>query len=303
MNSAGFPDYLLNGVIPFNSGVPDEFGSYWYMDGEMAGWDSPDGRVTMLTKIGAGPNADGEYPADQHYRGRTLMWKMQASCTSEINRENSRYLLAGALDLVDDTGILVVNESTPKQVVIRRSGNSQQGKLVITDGGLASKPTSTPDFPTANPDNKGLVYRLEAEVEVYCTDPRKYAVAPVVSTVSGGAAALANPGNTPTQNFVITVNAGISGITGPLNLFIATTGLQLVVPVVPAAAPPLAPFPSELIIDIYNGTIKDAGGNNFYYLRNMRTPWLILPEGSQALTVTGGPDIDGSTIEFIPAWI
>lgn len=303
MNAAGFPDYLLNGLIPFNSGVPDANGCYWYMEGEMAGWDSPDGRVTMLTKIGAGPNADGEYPADQHYRGRTLQWTMYASCPTEIARENSRYLLAQALDLVDQTGLLVVNENIPKQVVIRRSGNSQQGKLIIADSGLAQKPTSTPDFPTANPDAKGLVYPLKAEVEVYCTDPRKYPITPSSATVSGGFASLDNVGNTATQNMLMTITSGISGSLLTLALNFPPTVLELVVPTIPASAPPLSPMPAELILDIYNGTIKDGSGNNFYYLRNMRTPWPLLPAGVHVMGVSGGLNIDGAVIQYFPAWI
>lgn len=304
MNSEGFPDYLLNGLIPFNSGVADANGCYWYMEGEMTGWDSPDGRVTMVTRIGNGPNADGEYPADQHYRGRTITWSMHASCPSEADREASRYLLAQALDLVDQTGILLVNEEIPKQVVISRSGNNQQGKLVMTDGGFSQKPMSTPGFPTADPDAKGLIYRLDATVEIYAQDPRKYAVTPSTATISGGTCVLDNIGNTTTQNMKVTVNAGITGITGPLNLFVAdVVGLQLLVPTVPAGAPALSHFPAELIVDVYAGTIEDSAGDNYYYLRNMRTPWLYLPLGSHDFNVTGGPDIDGSTVEYTPAWI
>jgi len=129
MNSAGYPTYLVNGAVSVNSGVADENGSFWYLDGEIAGWDSPDMRQTMLTRIGNTPSADGEIAADNHYRGRSLVFTLIAECASEAAREASRLLLAGALDLISTTGTFLAEEVIPKQVSIIRSGNSNQGKL------------------------------------------------------------------------------------------------------------------------------------------------------------------------------
>ena len=139
MNSAGYPTYLVNGAVSVNSGVADENGSFWYLDGEIAGWDSPDMRQTMLTRIGNTPSADGEIAADNHYRGRSLVFTLIAECASEAAREASRLLLAGALDLISTTGTFLAEEVIPKQVSIIRSGNSNQGKLVMTDCGFAMK--------------------------------------------------------------------------------------------------------------------------------------------------------------------
>lgn len=303
----GFTDYAIagNGVeVTFNSGTADANGSYWYLDGEVVGWDSPDGRVTMLTKIGSDPDADGEYPADQHYRGRTFTFTLYANCTSEENRQKSRYLLAQALDLVDSTGTFTGNENIPKFCTISRSGNNNQGKLVMTDAGLSGPVVSTPGFPVCQTDENGLVYLLKADVEFYAEDPRKYAVTPDgPSPIESNSITLDAVGNTTTQNFVVNITGDISGITGPLTITLNGKTMSLVVPTLPLGAPALSDFPATLAVDFYNKTIEDADGNNYYYLRDLTTPWLTLPPGSHAMTfVPPTGDVDGS-VTFYDAWI
>jgi hypothetical protein len=307
LNSAGFPDYLLNGLIPFNSGVADAFGSYWYMDGEMAGWDSPDGRVTMLTKIGSGPNADGEIPADQHYRGRTITFTLYASSSSETDRENSRLLLAQALDLVGTTGTLDVNEAVPKSVIISRSGNNNMGKLVMTDQGLSATVTSTPGFTTAPVDSNGLVYPTKADIEVYAADPRKYSNpynGP--SALAGNTVTITNAGTTDCTNFFLLLSSGVSGATGPLDITLVNANgtfvMTLAVPTLPAGAPALSDFPAEIAINFYLNTIEDNMGGNYYYLRDLTTPWLVLAPGSNVFTVSGLGAIAGD-VTWYDAWI
>jgi len=59
MNSAGYPTYLVNGAVSVNSGVADENGSFWYLDGEIAGWDSPDMRQTISRGSATRPRPTG----------------------------------------------------------------------------------------------------------------------------------------------------------------------------------------------------------------------------------------------------
>lgn len=296
----GFTDYVLagNGVsIPFNNGGADVNDCFWTLDGELVGWDSPDGRVTMLTKIGTGPDADGEYPADQHYRGRTLTWKLVASCPSEVARQKARYLLAQILDLIDTTGTLTANEDTPKFVTISRSGNNNQGKLVMTDTGLSAPAASPPGYGVADVDpSTGSMYLLTAEIEVYAQDPRKYAVTPI--TQSWGVTsseALSNPGNTPTQHAVFTMSPG-----GPFTMSFPIGALHIAVPTVPAGAPPLSGIPGTLVVDLYNKTIQDGSGDNFFYLRDLQVgPWPQIGAGDS----TFNPGLVPGSLTYYPAWL
>lgn len=311
-NSAGFTDYeISNGSasIAFNaSDSPDVNGSYWYMEGEVSGWDSPDGRVTMLTKIGAGPNADGEIPADQHYRGRTFLITLHCVCTSEANRQASRDLIAQVLDLVDATGTFFVNETVPKSCTISRSGNNNYGRLVLTDEGFTSQPVITPGFTVPAPDDDGLLYLFKAELEFYAQDPRKYSY-PVSgpTPIEDNAVTLDNVGNTDSTNFFILITGDIEGYDGTLTLTLTngskTQVMELKVPSVPAGAPSLSLFPTELGIDFLSQTVTDGSGNNYYYLRNLQTPWLILLPGENVITFSG-PDgeVDGEST-WNSAWI
>lgn len=295
----GFTDWAIAGngaTITFNNGEADVFGSVWYLDGEVVGWDSPDGRVTMLPKIGTGPDADGEYPADQHYRGRTVTFTLMASCPSEVARQNSRYLLSQILDLVDSLGTLQANEDIPKFITISRSGNNNQGKLVMTDQGLSAPAPTTPGFPTAAPDDNALLYLLKADIEVYAEDPRKYAVTPI--TQSWGtvtSVSVDNPGNTSTQHAVFTMSPG-----GPFTMTFPVGALHIFVPTVPAGAPSLSPIPGTLVIDLYNKTIEDGSGNNFFYLRDLQVgPWPQLSSGSTAFNPGSVP----GSLTYYPAWL
>lgn len=313
MNTDGFPDYVLagNGVeIPFNIGTPDAAGSYWYMSDEMQGWDSPDGRVSMLTKIGTGPNADGEIPADEHYRGRTLLFTLYASSSSEAIREASRYLIAQTLDLVGSTGTLTVNEEVPKQVITSRSGNNNYGRLVMTDSGLSAQAVSTSGFPTAAPDDGGNVYVLKVDIELYCADPRKYSTPYSGPTpIESNSITLDNVGNTHSTNFYFLFSGDIAGTTGPLDITLVNADypdgvtMTLAVPTLPASAPALSPFPTELGINFYLNTINDNGPDNYYYLRNLQTPWLVLAPGENVFTFTPpAGDLDGDAT-WNSAWI
>jgi hypothetical protein len=313
-NALGFPDYSVSGngkVVPWNSGVPDDFGSLWYMDGELQGWDSPDGRVTMLTKIGNNPNADGEYPADQHYRGRSFLISLYACCTSEVDRENSRLLIAQCLDLVDSTGVLLVNEETPKACTISRSGNNNQGKLTMTDSGFASiGSVITPGLPLVGVDEDGLMYLLKVDLEVYAADPRKYSTpysGPI--PIEDNTFTITNTGNTTSTNFFIDIIGGVEGSNGPLYITLVNENypdgvvMTLVVPTLPAGAPTLSAFPGTIGINFYENTIRSAT-DLIYYLRDLTTPWLVLAPGDNVFTFTG-PDvtmIDGSAT-WNDAWI
>jgi hypothetical protein len=305
MNSVGFPDYAIQGplaTIPFNVGTPDINGCYWYLDGGIAGWDSPDGRVTMLPKIGSDPDADGEYPADQHYRGRSLTFTLIAACPTEILRQEAWYLLAEATDLVNVTGLFIANEEVPKQCVVSRSGNNSQGKLVMIEQGMSSIGQISNGLTLPYPgDATQALYILRAEIELYSVDPRKYVQTPVVVALSGGAATLTNLGNTMTQNIELEITSGIVGLSGPISIVLAGKTMQLVVPTLPAGAPSPGLFPSELFIDFYNKLITDASGNNYYYLRNLQTPWPTLPKGVSTLTVSGAT-VAGN-VTYSSAWI
>lgn len=312
-NPAGFPAYTIAGnglVVPFNTGTPDIFGSFWYLDGEMQGWDSPDGRVTMLTRIGTGPNADGEYPADQHYRGRTLVFNIHASSSSEAARESSRYLLAQVLDLVGSVGTLTVAEAVPKFVTISRTGNNNQGRLVITDMGLSAPLASTPGFPTAPPEEStGNVYVVKAQVEVYCEDPRKYSPTSIVAPFAANAdatwgATFNNPGNTRTQDLQLQIDAPAAGDLIFLSALDASFGgLNFAVPTTPG--PALPGFPGQLNVDAYLQTIEDGSGNNVYYLRSLLNapPWPSVPPGVGELQMSGGMAGLSGTLTYRPAWI
>jgi hypothetical protein len=250
----------------------------------------------MLPRIGIGPDADGEIPADQHYRGRTLTWKLVAACPSEVERENARYLLSQILDLVNATGTLQVNENVPKFVTISRSGNNSQGKLVLTDTGFSGPPTHTPGYAPPGVDSDALLYLLTAEIEVYAQDPRKYAVTPI--TQSWGAVtseAVTNPGNTPTQHAVFTMTPG-----GPFTMTFPVGALHIAVPTVPAGAPPLSGIPGTLVVDLYNKTIQDGGGGNFFYLRDLQVgPWPQIGPGSS----TFNPGSVPGSLTYYPAWL
>ena len=386
MNVLGGPSYQIigNGVtIPINTGTPDKFGTYWTLDGEWGGWDSPDSRVSMLTKIGNDPMAQGEIPSDLHYRGRSVVGTIYGAATSEANREASRYLLAQALDLTYVSGTFLVDEEVPKQIAVYRSGNNNQGKLTMTDQGLSTLYSQmsnlggytpgrsfddgeltaasnvlvsggTADFTeddvgsavsdtagaipagtyvseyvsatevlmTANAstgatgdtvtlaghpsetivglDPGTAVWLVKADIEMYAPDPRKYYVDPETADFSGGSLDIANVGNTPTQNMVLTLT-DTGGGDGPIDLYLGGLAMQLVKPTVPAGAPALSDIPSTLVIDFYNKTIQDSDGNNYYYLRNLQTPWLVAPVGTTGLAVL--PDTIGGSISYYPSWI
>ena len=195
----GTPDGGQEATIPINQNVPDAFGSYWYLDGDVVGWDSPDMRVTMLTKIGSDVDAEGEVPADLHYRGRSIVMKLYCESTSQENRENSKLLLAQAANT--SACQFTVWETVAKMCQVVRSGNTNQGKLVYADHMYPKKAGSPVD--THYPDGWGLpvgdtVYLFEATVELYAQDPFKYALSQVTTNFDGGVVTYTNEGTYPT---------------------------------------------------------------------------------------------------------
>lgn len=301
MNAAGFTDYTIEsdvyaqlGVpsasIPINTGTPDVNGSYWWLNGEVEGWDSPEGRVTMLSKLGVGPSADGEFAADLHYKGRTINMKLICECPTEADRQASRYLISQVMDLVRRTGTFTVNEEIPKNITISRAGNSNAGKLKLTDLGLSTPIAKTPPL-TGLPTGERC-YLFEADVEFYSTDPRKYAVTQSRYDFFLGNALPENIGNAESVNLVIALNgtdAYGSQTIDQFQLFIETfvgsTGFSsggFGIPLLPPFAPSLPSWPVNLVIDSYNKVITDRlpePGLNYYYLRNLQQPWPTLVPG------------------------
>lgn len=303
MTTLGFPDWNIGGLIPIGNNALDANGSLWWLDGEVLGWDSPEMRTTMLPRLGTDPTSDGEVAADLHYRGRTLQMNLKCASPSEAAREASRDLLARALDLTlsnSATATFFGNEVVPKQLSIQRAGNLGQGKLVMAGDGLSEQVTQTPGFRSLN----GQVYLFSATVEMFATDPRKYAQTPQVLGFTGTGTTVTPTGNTATQKMVLSL-----AITGPPASIVITLGgrsMRLIVPTIPAGGPSLNPIPTAgLVIDIYNKTIKDAvAGTNYFYLRDLQTPWLVITPGApQALSFTSTPAIAGGTLTFSDAWI
>ena len=201
--------------------------------------------------------------------------------------------------LVDATGTFTVNEFTPKRLVVSRSGNNNQGRLVMLQRGYLKKVKGQlPGLAEGT-----TVYLLEATVELYATDPRKYAVTVSTAPFFTDVASVTNAGNTATQNAKIVIeNTG--GGSGPLTITLATRTMQLVVPSLPAGAPALSSIPTFLVVNLYEQTIEDTAGNNYYYLRNLQTPWLILPPGTHdvVLTKAGESNMPGY-VDSYSTWI
>lgn len=307
MNALGFPDYAIIGTpsggqeaeVTFNSNTPDAFGSYYFLDGEVIGWDSPDMRMTMLTKIGNDVNAEGEIPADLHYRGRSIQVVLFVECTSEENRENSKLLLAQACNTSAVT--FAANEVVPKFLSVVRGGNTSQGKLTMVDQGTTRKEAATQPVsggPWGVPVGT-YIYPFKATVELYAQDPFKYAVTPTEVSLDSGVASFDNPGTYPTMKASLTLTS--TGSPSTLTISTDERALLLGVPAVPPGAPTLSPIPADFIIDFYNQTIKDGAGSNYYYLRDMQTPWLRIPTGT-GLALTVSPATAG-TLTFYPAWL
>lgn len=308
MNAFGFPTYSIVGTpsggeeatVTINDNTPDAFGSYWVLSGDIGGWDSPDMRVTMLTKIGHDSSAEGEIPADLHYRGRSLTMTLYAECESEIARENSRLLLAQAANT--DACVFTAFEDVPKNLNVVRSGNTNQGKITMAELGYPSKAASTSD-PSLMPDGFGFpsgttVYPMKVDIELYAQDPFKYAVTAITESFSGGGMAISNPGTYPSMNGVIDLSATGGGV-GPIFLATPERSMTLAVPAVPAGAPALSDIPPGLAIDLYNKLIV-YGFANYYFLRDMRTPWLRIPTGS---TTLGVDPVQPGTLTFYPSWL
>lgn len=300
----GFPEYLLNGLIPINTGTPDPYGSYWWLDGDVIGWDSPDSRVTMVPKMGADPNADGEYASDLHYRGRSIAMSLFCGASSRVALEQSLYYLKGALDLIDSSGTFLGDEpSGAKELTIFRSGNQTYGKIVTKDQAFPRLEASQlPNLPLGS-----IVYLSQNMIEVYAPDPRKYATSSVTLPVTGGSSGShVNPGNTATQRAVITYQIG--GVLGPTSnphIEITSPGysasLGLRIPTVPDGGPALPTWPTTLFLDLQGCTMKGGDGQSYYFLRDMQTPWLQIPPGPFTVLFTGLPT-EGS-LTYYPAWI
>jgi hypothetical protein len=131
MNPANFPDYLIAGTVPVNTGTPDRYGNYWWYK-TLKGWASPDARVQMLQVV----SQDGEIPADLHYRGRSIQMTGWVECPNETARENARYLLSGALDLLYGPGLFLAREVVPKQASVLHAGNNNSGLVSFDETGF-----------------------------------------------------------------------------------------------------------------------------------------------------------------------
>jgi len=288
----GFPSYAIESAvatISFNSGVPDAAGSYWWLDGPLDGWDAPTARVSMLPRIGNDALAEGEIPGDLHYRGRTLKFALLVESVTEAMREASRYLLAGATDLTYLSGTFLATEETPKQLSVVRSGNQNQGRLTITEQGLTQIGPKSPGFQGLQYGSQAVLAR--AEVELYASDPRKYAQS--TATVSAPSA-IVNAGNTPGITGTITVTTGGS----PFTLTVGSRTMSFAVPSV-TGAPALPGIPTTLLINLRTRTITSPTGTSYYYLRKLTTPWIVLPAGSSAFSTTAS----AASITFRSAWI
>lgn len=107
------------GGITFNGAADGNGVSYRVL--RFDGWDSPDVRQTVLDRVGD----EGGILAESFYGTRTIIlrgWIIAPTYTALWQGWNS---LTTASDLVDANGTLVVNEPTPKQVFVRRSGRLQ----------------------------------------------------------------------------------------------------------------------------------------------------------------------------------
>lgn len=299
MSTGGFPDWNINSLIPIGNNTLDAFGSLWWIDGLVEGWDSPDMRMTMLPKIGNDPSSDGETAGDLHYRGRSMVIKLVCASPSEAARENSQLLLAQALDLTlssGRTGTFFVNEVVPKQLNIQRAGNTSQGKLTMASTGLAQQIAQTPGFSSLT----GQVYMSGCTVEMYAADPRKYAQTPQTISLTTGTGTFTAVGNTATQNMKLTL--ATSGGAGPITIAVGGKNMRILKPTVPSGGPTLNNIPAALIIDVYNKTITDGSGVNYFYLRDLTTPWLQIPSGANTMTVSPTP-ARASSLVFSDAWI
>jgi hypothetical protein len=310
MTTEGFPDWNINGLIPIGNGVADDFGSLWWIDGELAGWDSPDMRTTMLPRIGTGPSSDGEFAGDLHYRGRSITFTIYCAATSEENRENSRLLLARALDLTagnGELGIFYANEVVPKQCYIQRAGNTNQGKLTMANQGLSQLTASTPGFISTELETGGQVYLFRADVEMYAADPRKYAQSTTTVDFDAGTAEVTPLGNTANQKMLLHCTYAESPGDGPLTLTYNDMVQRLLVPIIPSGGPTLNPIPAEFYVDIYSKLIYDADLVNYFYLMDLQTPWLIMPPATLPSPLEGAfvidPAPDTATLVYSDAWI
>jgi hypothetical protein len=306
----GFPDWNINELIPIGNGVPDVYGSLWWIDGELAGWDSPDMRFTMLPRIGVGPSSDGEFAGDLHYRGRSVTFTIYCAATSEENRENSRLLLARALDLTAANGVMgtfYANEVVPKQLLIQRAGNTNQGKLTIANEGLSQLTASTPGFISTELETGGQVYLFRADVEMYAADPRKYAQDPTTVDFDAGTAEITPLGNTANQQMLLHCLYDDSPGVGPITFTFNGLVQRLLVPTVPAGGPVLNPIPTEFYVDVYSKLIYDADMVNYFYLMDLQTPWLIMPAATlpdpAAIALVIDPAPDTASIVYSDAWI
>lgn len=307
MTTEGYPDWNINGLIPIGNGTADDYGTLWWIDGEVGGWDSPDMRFTMVPKIGVGPQSDGEFAGDLHYRGRSVVFTIYGASTSEANRENSRQLLARALDYTSANGLrgtFYGNEVVPKQLLMQRAGNTNQGKLAITDQGLSELASVTPGF--LENIISGQVFLFKCDVELYAEDPRKYAQDTTAVDFEAGTGEVTPMGNTANQQMLLHCTYDAPP-TGPLTLTYAGLVQRLLVPIVPAGGPSLNPIPAEFYVDFYSKLIYDVGLVNYFYLMDLQTPWLIMPPstlpdpGAGAFVIDPAPD--SATLTFRDAWI
>jgi hypothetical protein len=104
---------------------------------------------------------------------------------------------------------------------------------------------------------------------------------------------------------VLTINHGIANLRITVDvIMVGVDTMVLTWPTLPDSAPLPPNFPAILNVDFYNKRLTDGDGNNRYYLRDLRYPWLQLPPGTFDLELTGGlSDPTGSFVNYRDAWI
>lgn len=154
-------------VIPFNTGVVDDYGVVWVME-SLDGWDSPD----LPEGADARPSQDGMWDALNYFGGRTLTIGGKLAATSYADREAAEYRLRQAVPR-DRLVTFTVNENTAKWCTARRSG-----RLMVRPLGERVS---------------------EFSISLLAPDPRKYGTSPVTATISvaDGTGGLAPPWTPP----------------------------------------------------------------------------------------------------------
>lgn len=299
LNDFGFPTYVIAGngqSITVNDGNADAFGTRWFCE-DVEGVDSPDRRVQMSTRV----SEEGETPADLHYRGRTFIFRNGwAESPTETARESSRLLMAQATDLnLSNTGLLTLSEVVPKQAIVVRGGNANQGKLRIVYKGQGVRGGDAGMAGMAGTAGQKLLLEWQLELVtpqtpyLYSTTLHSVTVAASMSMPNAGTA------------FTYPTFTIATGGTDPIVITNTTTGksLRLHVPVVPVPPGPLPAMPANLIVNFATRQITDLSGNPQNYVRDLTTQFFPLVPGANTVTVTSGGGAVTGSATYRDAWV